>query len=62
MGLDSAVNSVARILGPIIFGTVYGSSGAAVAFMGAAATVLLAMVITMVRQYLTLRENESLLS
>jgi len=57
MGLDSAVNSVARILGPIVFGTVYGSSGAGVAFVGAAATVLLAMVITLVRQYLTLREE-----
>lgn len=58
MGIDSAVNAVARILGPIAFGAVYGANGAAVAFMGAAATVLLAMVITLVRRQQTLRETE----
>ena len=58
MGLESAAQGVARILGPIAFGAVYAATGAAVAFMGAATMVLLAMVITLVRQQQTLRDRE----
>mmetsp|Transcript_33139 Transcript_33139/g.72249 ORF Transcript_33139/g.72249 Transcript_33139/m.72249 type:complete len:568 (-) Transcript_33139:494-2197(-) len=51
MGIDSAVNTVARILGPIVFGVLYGKFGPEASFLMAAGVVFLAAIVTLVRKY-----------
>jgi MFS family permease len=58
MGLDSAVNTVARILAPILLGTLYKLYGAATCFYTAGGVVLAAATTAAARRLLVLRSMD----
>ena len=58
MGLDSSVNTVARILAPIALGTLYQVHGAAACFYTAGGIVLAAAATAGARRLLVIRNAE----
>ena len=58
MGLDSSVNTVARILAPIALGTLYQVHGAAACFYTAGGIVLAAAATAGARRLLVIRSAE----
>ena len=60
MGLDSSVNTVARILAPVALGTLYQLHGAAACFYAAGGIVLAAAATAGGRRLLVIRKNAEL--
>jgi len=56
MGLDSAINTVGRIISPLVMGEVYRRFGAGAAFGLAGSLVFVGMGIALFRRFMTLRE------
>ena len=57
MGFDGAVNTVARVLAPLIMGEIHRVKGAGAAFKVASGCVYAAISITLYRRWLVLRKN-----
>ena len=57
MGLDEAINTVARVGAPLLFGQLYHTLGAAAAFGAAGSAVLFAAVIAVLRRMVVLRSS-----
>lgn len=57
MGVDSAVNTVSRVVAPLVLGELYKTSGAAACFAAAAAAVVLSAAVTAARRAAVLREQ-----
>ena len=58
MGLDSSVNTVARILAPVALGSLYQVHGAAACFYTAGGIVLAAAATAGARRLLVIRQAE----
>lgn len=57
LGLDGFINTVARILTPIISGEVYRRYNAGTAFSTAGIAVVFGAITTLLRRYITIRDN-----
>lgn len=58
MGLDGAINTVARVISPLLMGELYRRYGAAMAFRTAAIASGAAAATALVRRYMVIRYNE----
>jgi len=56
MGLDGAVNTIARVISPLAVGEIYRRKGATMAFSLASGAVLSAAVLTVLRRLLVMRD------
>ena len=56
MGLDGAVNTMARVISPLIMGAIYQRSGSAAAFGVASVAVLSGSAIALIRRFLVLKD------
>jgi len=59
MGLDGAINTVARVVAPLAMGQVYRQAGSTVAFGVAGGSVLTAAVMALVRRYIVVRRRSN---
>jgi hypothetical protein len=57
MGVDGVINTVARILTPLVMGDVYRRWGATVTFGIASASVFGSSIIALIRRFLVVREQ-----
>mmetsp|Transcript_44904 Transcript_44904/g.88339 ORF Transcript_44904/g.88339 Transcript_44904/m.88339 type:complete len:573 (-) Transcript_44904:190-1908(-) len=57
MGLDGAVNTLARVIAPLFFGRLFAARGATAAFQSAGSVVLAASVIAATRRLLVMRHQ-----
>jgi len=55
MGVDGAINTIARIASPLIMGDVYRRSGAAATFGIASAAVFASSAIALIRRFVVVR-------
>jgi hypothetical protein len=55
MGLDEAINTVARVAAPLLFGGLYASRGPFACFAAASAAVTTAATVAVIRRFLVLR-------
>jgi DHA1 family tetracycline resistance protein-like MFS transporter len=62
MGLDGAVNTLARVISPLIMGNLYSKSGPSAAFGVAGAAAFSAAIIAFLRRVLVLRGGEARIS
>ena len=61
MGLDGAVNTLARVIAPMLMGTLYGTNGPSAAFGVAGVAVMSAALIAMTRRLPVLRVGEAII-
>jgi hypothetical protein len=54
MGVDSAINAVARIIAPIVFGKLFAADPA-YAFVGAGVVVACAAILVLTRRFIVLQ-------
>jgi len=59
MGLDGAVNTVGRVIAPLLMGNLYRTSGPSATFGVAGVAALSAAVIALIRRFLVLRVGEA---
>jgi len=57
MGLDEAINTIARVSAPLVFGGLYASRGAFACFAAAATAVSAAAAVAIIRRFVVLRGN-----
>ncbi|KAL3941323.1 MAG: hypothetical protein SGBAC_004297 [Bacillariaceae sp.] len=57
MGLDSAINTVGRVISPLFMGEVYRRFGAGVAFGLAGSLVFSGMIVTLYRRFVVLKDT-----
>ena len=62
MGLDGAINTLARVISPLLMGDIYRRLGAGAAFGVAGGAVFVGALITLIRRFLVLRERDQLLA
>ena len=62
MGLDGAVNTLARVISPLIMGNLYSKRGPSAAFGVAGVAALAAALIAFLRRVLVLRGGEAQIS
>ena len=55
LGIDGAINTMTRIVSPLIMGDIYRRSGATVTFGIASAAVFTSSVIALIRRFLVVR-------
>eukprot|EP00521_Asterionellopsis_glacialis_P016524 CAMPEP_0195309334 /NCGR_PEP_ID=MMETSP0707-20130614/38687_1 /TAXON_ID=33640 /ORGANISM="Asterionellopsis glacialis, Strain CCMP134" /LENGTH=272 /DNA_ID=CAMNT_0040373631 /DNA_START=1 /DNA_END=819 /DNA_ORIENTATION=- len=60
MGLDGAINTIGRVIAPLVMGTLYRLFGPSVAFGVAGGMSFLAVATTLIRRFIVLRENKNL--
>jgi hypothetical protein len=59
MGLDGAVNTLARVIAPLLMGYLYRTSGPSATFGVAGVAALSAAAIALLRRFLVLRVGEA---
>ena len=58
MGIDGVVNTIARVLSPIVMGEVYRRTGAGMAFGIASGTVFASSAIALIRRKIVVRDQQ----
>ena len=58
MGIDGIINTIARILSPILMGDIYRRLGASMAFGVAGLAVLSSSAIALIRRFIVLRDQK----
>ena len=59
MGIDGVVNTIAKVVSPIVMGEVYRRTGAGVAFGIASAAVFASSAIALIRRMIVLRDQRT---
>ena len=62
MGIDGVVNTIARVVSPIVMGEVYRRTGAGMAFGIASAAVFTSSAIALIRRMIVLRDQRTQIS